>query len=193
MKQVYQSALVGESTTRPVMIFDMDGTLSNDENRLHHWDAAKASMMIYKNGNDPAQMEAAENRFRSYHGLAIEDLFHEIPLTMLEMAIADERFETWILTARPNTYAGKTCLWLQRSLGCTGDSGTFNPKKMVDRVVMRMAGDNTSSCVIKRQYCLARIPENLRASSMIIDNDPQVTAELGHHMNTFTFKPTLRL
>ena len=79
------------------IVFDLDGTLSDDRHRRHH---------VEKHPKD----------FDSYHGLCGEDPTHpHIVSTLLALIFNENQVEVW--TGRRDNYRAVTREWLTRALG----------------------------------------------------------------------------
>jgi len=192
MLEVYKNTYTPEETDKPVMIFDMDGTLSNDSQRLPLWEKGQKAWKDYLKGWDYDSKKEAKDWFTHYHSLGRDDKHNEHPLMLLETAIADPRFETWVLTGRTNIWAGATASWLQRTLHTKGRSGDFDPTKMVDRIIMQQHGVETPTAQSKVSEALHRIPMDLLPQCTILDNDQSVIDAFAPYMSAFKFQQFLQ-
>ena len=159
MKTVFSISTVKMISRLPVVVFDLDGTLSNDEHRLKH--AQKASNLLF-NGN-ASDANLAESLWEAYHSLAHLDDPNEEVVDHFRETVSAGSNEVWIMTARPEQHSLKTIKWIEQHL-----SG-FNP----DRLIMRDSWDKRPGAFIKREHLLKCQPF-VSSYELIVDNDFKV-------------------
>ncbi len=112
--------------TREIVVFDLDGTLSLTEHRVHHLK------------KDPPD-------WRAFYAACIDDE-PNLPIVRLfnDLLRADEGFlpnyELWILTGRSAEVREQTEAWLAKHL------------QHYHRLIMRAEGDHTPDTKLKRRW-----------------------------------------
>lgn len=177
MKLVYQHENLAPKPGRQkrVVVFDLDGTLSNDDHRVNLLN--KARMSLYWKTQLGAHKKDAEMLFEEYHSLGKQDKPNPLVFGILKPFIHSTLFETWILTSRPEIYAGQTLSWLEMALF---------PVKMVDKVIMRENGDTRRSWMIKSQHIMDTLGSKANVE-LIVDNDPTVIEQFSGHCQTLLY------
>lgn len=135
--------------SRPLYIFDLDGTLANAEHRIHHINSAKKD-------------------WRSFFAACSED--SPIPAAIATMmALQRGGAECWIWTGRSDEVRKETIAWLARN-GVMSHTVWRRFGRAPERFLMRKAGDHRPDHEIKFEW-LADLepPERSRLTAVFED------------------------
>lgn len=135
--------------SRPLYIFDLDGTLADAEHRIHH-------------------ISGATKDWRAFFAAAMDDMPLAGAITTMN-ALLSGGAEVWVWTGRSDEVRGQTIQWLQTHCRFNASPvGMF--MRAPERFLMRKAGDHRPDHELKSGW-LANLepPERNRLTAVFED------------------------
>jgi phosphoglycolate phosphatase-like HAD superfamily hydrolase len=136
--------------SRPIYIFDLDGTLANAEHRIHHINGTKKDWRaFFAAANEDAPITAAITTFK---------------------ALVRAGAECWVWTGRSDEVRADTIIWLREHVSFDARSGLRGMFSAPERFLMRKAGDHRPDHELKAEW-LSQVepPEYARLTAVFED------------------------
>jgi hypothetical protein len=172
MKLVYTSNDWDDE--RPVAIFDLDGTISDDRHRMPYLKKAKETANLEMQA---IRSDHVQSLFDTYHGLCQLDTLMVPGASLFEKYLKDRNFQTWIMTARPEKFSQATLDWLWAHFG-----------EWPEKILMRPIGCTNPSWLIKRNMLIASKPFVEGGYHLFVDNSKEVIDRMSPYVSTFHFQ-----
>lgn len=135
--------------SRPLYIFDLDGTLALIEHRRHF-----------------VERPRDEQDWESFYSECVNDTRNE-PLTDILHALLCGGNDVWVFSGRSKVVEEETHQWL-------ADNTAFFELMKPENIMMREIGDFTPDDVLKKQWLDAMLPEDRARLLAVFDDRDRV-------------------
>lgn len=155
----------------PVVVFDIDGTLSNDFHRQHLAMFARSNQKFRARGDECS----SQCDWDVYHNRHKRDAPNHEIVNIADSYLKSNDYEVWLLTARPSKYIVSTLEWVNCYL-----------VDLPDKIIMRDKGEFQPAHQLKKNFLKQQLPL-VERYHLLIDNDPKVIESCGNIANCFLY------
>lgn len=142
--------------SRPLYIFDLDGTLANAEHRTHY-------------------IRGATKDWRSFFAAAKDDSPLLDTIKTLH-ALRDGGAEIWVWTGRSDEVREETIEWLREHVGFNASRGLLCQFHAPERFLMRSAGDHRPDDELKFSWLAELEPPERNRLTAVFEDRARVVA-----------------
>lgn len=160
--------------TKPLYIFDLDGTLADLKHRrpLVEYPLAKCTNCGHMHNLRECRLCGTRHSFKpnwdAFHAACVDDTPIQSVITLIDQLFNDG-VETWIWSGRMDTVRPETESWLQQHC------------PWYNQLKMRKQGDFTPDDQLKESWLLALPPEDRARLVMTFDDRDRVVAMWRRH------------